>query len=94
MINGTFLQSPYLWHFISGSQKTPFFHVFDVLGPSGYQMNGGKCTTIIFLGERSWEKEPEERSHEGRMGMAHAAKESGRVGPTLSHLGPRFDLSF
>jgi hypothetical protein len=57
-------------------------------------MNGGKCITIIFLGERSWEKEPEERSHEGRMGMAHTAKEYGRVGPTLSHLGPRFDLPF
>jgi hypothetical protein len=41
-----------------------------------------------------WEKEPEERSHEGRMGMAHAAKESGRVGPTRLHLGPRFDLPF
>jgi hypothetical protein len=63
MIYGTFLQSPYLWHLISGSQKTPLFHVFDDSGPSGYQMNREKCTIIIFLGERPWEKEPEERSH-------------------------------
>jgi hypothetical protein len=55
---------------------------------------GEKCTAIIFLGERSWEKEPEERSHEGRMGMAHMAKESSHVGPTRSHLGPRFDHPF
>jgi hypothetical protein len=94
MIYRTFLQSPYLWHLIPGSQKTPFLHVFDVSGPSGYQMNEEKCMAIIFLGERSWEKEPEERSHKGRMGMAHAAKESGRVGPTHSHLGPCFNLPF
>jgi hypothetical protein len=28
------------------------------------------------------------------MGMAHVAKESGRVGPTHLHFGPRFDLPF
>jgi hypothetical protein len=55
---------------------------------------GEKCTAIIFLGERSWEKEPEERSHEGQMGMAHAAKESGRMGSIRSHLEPHFDLPF
>jgi hypothetical protein len=55
---------------------------------------GEKCISIILLGERLWVKEPEKRSHEGRMGMAHAAKESGRVGPTHWHLRPRFDLPF
>jgi hypothetical protein len=92
-----------LWDFLTKSLFVAFnfwepenspFHVFDVSGPSGYQMNWGKCTVIIFLGERSWEKEPEERSHEGRMGMAHMAKESVRVGPTHSLLGPHFDLPF
>jgi hypothetical protein len=57
-------------------------------------MNGGKCTAIIFLGERSWEKEPEERSHEGRMGMALATKEFGHMGPTCFLFGPCFDLPF
>jgi hypothetical protein len=94
MIYGTLLKSPYLWHLIYGSQKTPFFHIFDVSGPSGHQMNRGKMHNHYFFGRKLWEKEPEERSHEGRIGMAHAANESGRVGPTHSHLGPRFDLPF
>jgi hypothetical protein len=49
---------------------------YDLLDANG---SGKKCTTSILLGGRSWEKEPEERSHEGRTGMAHAAKESGTI---------------
>jgi hypothetical protein len=63
----------------------------DLLDTKG---TGKKCTAITFLGERLWEKEPEEMSHEGQMGMAHAAKESGHVGPTCWYLGPHFDLPF
>jgi hypothetical protein len=51
---------------------------------------GKKMHNKYFTG-RSWEKEPEERSHEGRMGMPHAANEYGHVGPNR-HLGPCFDL--
>jgi hypothetical protein len=63
MIYGTFLQSPYLWHLISGRQKTPFFHVFDVSGPSGYQTNGEKMHNHYFFGrkivrERTKREEP------------------------------------
>jgi hypothetical protein len=48
---------------ISGSQKTPFFHVFDVSGPSGYQMNRGKMHNHYFsrrkiMRERTRREEP------------------------------------
>jgi hypothetical protein len=50
MIYGTFLQSPHLWHLISGSQKTLIFCVFDVSGPFGYQMVRGKMHIHYFIG--------------------------------------------
>jgi hypothetical protein len=49
---GTFLQSPHFWYLISRSQKTPFPHIFDVLGPSGCEMDRGKMHTKYFIGRK------------------------------------------
>jgi hypothetical protein len=63
-----------MWHLISGSQKTPLFHVFDVSGPSGYQMNHEKMHIHYFsgrkiVGERTRREEPRGPNGHGPCGQ-------------------------
>ena len=87
MIYGTFIQSPYFWHLISGRQIAPLFLflLFQEFREPNYKKERNPAS---FSSEgRTWKEDRREESHEAQMGWAHAAKPGGRVGPTIWGLG-------
>ena len=87
MIYGTFIQSPYFWYLIFGRQKTSFFLflMFQELQEPKWKKEN--CTVGFAAGERQREEELSEESHEAQNKGGHAARFSGRVGPTKLRLG-------
>jgi hypothetical protein len=59
------------------------FLIFNISGATGTQMKKGNCIVGFSSGEHQREKDRRKKSHKGRKGVAHAAKESGRLGPTI-----------
>lgn len=94
MIYGTFIQSPYFWYLISGRQKTSLFLFLMFQELQGPKWKKENCTVGFSSGEHKREEDRRKKSHEGRKGVAHTAKESGRMGPTIWRLGHFFARGF
>jgi hypothetical protein len=71
MIYGTLLHSPYLWHLISGSQKTPFFPCFWCFGTFWIPNEPRKNAQPLFF----WEKDRGRKNQ--KSGATRAESEPG-----------------